>query len=149
MASMALDWKLVSGLNIEDVSTTIYMLVLKGCLGKAILLSNIHCYLASKSSQWCKGTLHCGDVCDVIELFDIQWNKIPQCGEPISEITLKSKVNVHISRRGSVVIRLVFSSDTAWSLVLEQNVMKDCNVLFTTLEKILMGKKTSPLISAL
>jgi hypothetical protein len=139
MASMALDWKLVSGLNIEDVSTTIYMLVLKGCLGKAILLSNAHCYLTNKSAKWCKGTMHCGDVCDVIELFDIEWDKIPQCVS-VSDITKKSKANIHVSRRGSVVIRLVFSSDTMWSLALEQNVMKDCNFLFSTLEEILTGK---------
>ena len=143
MASMAPDWKLVSGLELENVATTIYMLVLKGCLGKSVLLDDVDkCYLAHKTSSWCTGTLHFGDVCDVIELFDIQWGRIPASdkSQTVSEISLKSKVNIHISRRGSAVIRLVFPRDTSWSIAMEQDVLRDCNLIFNTLVEILKGK---------
>lgn len=142
VASMASDWKIISGLRIEDVSTTIYMIVLKGCLGKALFFdTSCCCYLANQTAEWCTGILHFGDVCDVIELRDIRWNKMPsKTSQVISQSTLQAKSSIHISRRGGTVIRFVFSPPITWSDGLEKEVISDCDLLTSTLGDILKGK---------
>lgn len=145
ITSMTPDWKLISGLNIENVSTTIYMIVLKGCIGKALFFdSSCCCYLANQTAGWCKGILHFGDVCDVIELRDIKWNLIPHIGDYgfkiASKTTLLAKTSIHVSRRGGAVIRLVFSPPMPWNVSLEEDVIRDCNMLMNIIGEILKGK---------
>jgi len=147
---MGPDWKLVTGLDIVDVSTTLYLLVLKGCVGKAVAFHDrTHgCYLIQQTARWCTGLLHFGDICDVIELDNIQWEKMP-CIAPqtICATTLKAKINVHISRKGGTVIRLVFSPPTPWDIAIEQDVISDCNFLLNTLGHILNGKTPAKTMS--
>ena len=150
MKSMIPDWELISGLNIEDVSTTIYMIVLKGCLGKALFFdSSCCCYLANQTANWCTGILHFGDVCDVIELRDIKWDRIPRMGNEdkppatVSKTTLLAKSSIHVSRRGGAVIRLVFSPAMPWDVSLEEDIIRDCNMLMNILGEILKGKSTN------
>ena len=145
ISAMRSDWKLITGLNIDDVSTTLYLLVLKGCVGKAVAFhdrsSHDCCYLIQQTAQWCTGLLHFGDICDVIELDNIQWAKMPcLTSKTICDTTLKAKINVHISRKGGTVIRLVFSPPTSWDASIEQDVISDCNFLLDTLSHILNGK---------
>ncbi len=147
IASMTPDWKLISGLNIENVSTTIYMIVLKACLGKALFFdTSCCCYLANQTAKWCTGILHFGDVCDVIELRDIKWDQIPCKGEA-SATTRLAKSSIHVSRRGGAVIRLVFSPPIAWDVSLEQDVIRDCDMLMNTLGEILKGKTPKSVVS--
>ena len=93
--------------------------------------------------------MHFGDVCDVIELRDIKWDRIPRLGNEekppatVSKTTLLAKSSIHVSRRGGAVIRLVFSPAMPWDVSLEEDIIRDCNMLMNILGEILKGKSTN------
>lgn len=139
--AMSHDWKLVSGLDISEVSTSIYLLVMKGCIGRSLMLTSETCFLANATASWCTPSLHFDDLCDILELGDIDWDKI--FARPLnsaSDATKKAKTQVIISRRGGVVIRMVFPKDTPWDILSERDVLSDCDRLLDLLDEILAGK---------
>jgi hypothetical protein len=139
--AMSHDWKLVSGLDISEVSTSIYLLVMKGCIGRSLMLTSETCFLANATASWCTPSLHFDDLCDILELGDIDWDKI--FARPLnsaSDATKKAKTQVIISRRGGVVIRMVFPKDTPWDISSERDVLSDCDRLLDLLNEILAGK---------
>jgi len=139
--AMSHDWKLVSGLDISEVSTSIYLLVMKGCIGRSLMLTSETCFLANATASWCTPSLHFDDLCDILELGDIDWDKI--FARPLnsaSDATKKAKTQVIISRRGGVVIRMVFPKDTPWDISSERDVLSDCDRLLDLLDEILAGK---------
>jgi hypothetical protein len=139
--AMSRDWKLVSGLDISEVSTSIYLLVMKGCIGRSLMLTSETCFLANATATWCTSSLHFDDLCDILELRDINWDKIfAGPFDSASDATKRAKTQVNISRRGGAVIRMVFPKDTPWDISNEQNVLSDCDRLFDLLNDILAGK---------
>ena len=82
-------------------------------------------------------TIHHTDVCHTIELKGIQWDKL--ITSPYS-LLLNASSSLHISRRGGIMLRLIFPRGTQWSLDAEQAVLHDSNRLMETLRGLLRGK---------
>jgi hypothetical protein len=80
----------------------------------------------------------------VVELQEINW-KYPDWAhandEMVNEATTTS---MEISRKGSVVLRLVFPPDTLWDEKAETDVIASCGVLYTALQTILAGGGSWP-----
>jgi len=51
-----------------------------------------------------------------------------------------AKSSAHVSRRGDVMLRLIFPKDTPWDEDNETAVLHDCNLLLTTLRRALLGQ---------
>jgi len=156
------DFKTISGIPLEQVPMYVYMVVLKGNMGKSLFLGQSgaslfekhgvvdmthggpdDCYLANRIGCWCKRSIHIEDVCEVLRIECIDW-KIFQCMNPavdISEMTKNAdSVNINISRRGGAIIRLTFPKLTPWNSLCEHQVVSDCNKLLNVLHDLSYGK---------
>jgi hypothetical protein len=93
-----------------------YMMVLKGCLGMPVVTTSEDCYIARRMSTWCDGVKWHNDVGEMIELSGIRWaslfNQPPALG----------KSSACITRRGGVMLRVIFPPKTVWSPEMEADV---------------------------
>ena len=51
-----------------------------------------------------------------------------------------SKSSAHISRRGDVMLRLIFPKETLWNEDSENAVLHDSNMLLSTIRRALLGQ---------
>jgi hypothetical protein len=137
------DWFYVSGIPISEVYIHVYMIVLKGQIGKALYFDDGCRYLIDCIQEWCTCNLSFDDVCYSLMLSNIQWEKV--FGSifilPITKTVRESKnVNLDISRRGGVVIRFIFDNDTLWDYRKECDVVFDANRILNVIYHYLDGK---------
>ena len=85
---MQMDWEMVSGVSLKETAVSVYMLVMKGCLGVPTLVVDggalpdgllgysatiamegcKRCYLGERMAPWCLGYTQHIDVCQAIEI---------------------------------------------------------------------------------
>ena len=105
------------------------------------------CYLAERMAPWYTRFAQHVDVCQAVELRDLKWPALlretpihdddPEM--PIAPPLLVARSNAHISRRGGVMLRLVFPKDTPWDERVEHAVLRDCNRALLVLRRALQG----------
>lgn len=158
ITEMMADWTLIQrGVAPERVQ--LYMIVLKANLGLPVQLVDTAsmppgltgtseriamegwrlCFLATLMMNWCLDFDQCTDVCMALQFQGIDWKALfPQdlC-EPLRRVRSTS---VHVSRRGGVMMRLIFPSDTPWGPAQEAAVVDDSNRLLGVMRKLLAGK---------
>jgi hypothetical protein len=145
MRMLAVDWDVITRKPLDETTVSAYMLVLKGRLGAAVILTGTDghvetCYIANRMQKWCDEVKRNADVCDSVELKGIRWNALFYHKREVSQPLLLGKSSVHISRRGGVMMRVLFPRQTQWSIALEENVVADCNELLQILRTALNGK---------
>jgi hypothetical protein len=80
----------------------------------------------------------------VVELQEINWN-YPDWAHGNHEMVKEAtSTSMEISRKGSVVLRLVFPSDTLWDEKAESDVLASCEMLYGALRLILAGGGSWP-----
>lgn len=162
IAAMCQDWELISSTRAQDTEVSIYMLVMKACLGVPALIvdhgalppglngqsailaaeGSRRCYLSERMAAFCVNYTQHIDVCQAIELVDIKWDAL--LGDEVAEPLLNVRSSVHVSRRGGAMLRLIFPRGTAWDEAREAAVVCNCNGLLQVLRRALMGQ---PLLS--
>ena len=188
------DWELISGLPARLTRTTVYMVVLKGCIGLPVLLfdhgmrppdeddlrhrapnaattatttnpiiiTNTNndggmacgggggggrpppCYLAQHLiPRYCLDFTQHMDVCQSIELKGIQWARIAAVTDKEDSITPVhvARGSAHVSRRGGVMLRLLFPRNTEWSPELEAATVRACDRFLALLRRVLEGRR--------
>ena len=79
-----------------------------------------------------------------MELVNIRWAALLQEAHngatPSSAMQRIAKSSAHVSRRGDVMLRLIFPKDTPWDEENESGVVNDCNLLLVTLRRALRGQ---------
>lgn len=137
------NWPFISSMSLDSVVLRVYMIVLKGQIGKGIMFEDGCSYIINRVSWWCKCSLSYNDVCYSLTLSDIEWKKLFNSVFllPPTSTALESKsVNLDISRRGGVVIRFIFEAGTVWNYKKENEVVYDSNRLLNVLHHMLCGK---------
>lgn len=141
--NMKSDIKCLTGFEMSEVVSSVYMVVLKGCIGKLLDFRCCNNYLSRRIAEWCTCTFRNDDVCDILEISNIQWNKLENnyvlrlrmgC-----ELKMTHKFHMYISRKGSIIVRLIFANDFQWSVVVEERVVFDCNQILELFHFILSG----------
>jgi len=163
------DWETISGIPIDSVSMYVYMVVLKGNLGKSLFFRQMDiscfssyqspnskhhivdlthggpnkCFLTNGIWEWCQSSIHLEDVCEVLCIDSINWDvflaKYPSV--PISDMTRNAEsMNINISRRGGTIIRLTFPQKTMWNALHEHEVVSDCNKILNVLYDVAHGR---------
>lgn len=140
------DMQLLSNLSLSDVSTYVYMMVLKASIGKGMYFrcENDASYLQRRIHSWCSCKFKWEDVCDVLEISNIIWEKLEEA-YPYMQICNITKntgtLFIFVSRKGGAIIRLTFPKMTKWDIFSENDVISDCNKLMQLLHSILSGKR--------
>jgi hypothetical protein len=156
---MGADWKLITGgISVEDTRVSIYMLVLKAALGVPIVTfptlsegKREPCFIIEQMRPFCSADYtYETDICCGIELKDIRFAKI--LGHLPRSETLKDdadtemvRTNMHVSRKGSVLLRIIFRSfrlygkHALWDEVSETNMILDCNDMLRVIRGLLGG----------
>ena len=96
------------------------------------------CYVAGRMQTWCAETLRHVGVCESVELRGIKWSNL--LGREVAPALAAGFSSVHISRRGGVMMRVLFARRTRWSAEMEDAVVKDGNELLQILRVVLNGK---------
>ena len=166
------DWALMTGGG-EEMHMTIYMMVLKACLGSGALVVDHgmrpqssreeetiqpgsksyrlmmegkgRCYLGERMARWCSYYTQHTDVCQAVELVDLRWEALLQeeGGEApgtLPPALLAARSSTHISRRGGVMLRLIFPRGTPWDECAEAEVLAACNRALRVIRRIAAGK---------
>ena len=157
MRDMESSWALISGRKKEEEEEEshvgIYLAVLKAQLGFSILLTagldhgakldpdcaTETCYIANKMRLFCSQTEAHSEVCDTIALKGIRWCSLLR-KEEVAPQLLVSKSSLYLSKRGGVMLRLIFPKGTPWSLAAEESVLSTANLLLDVLRMALRGK---------
>jgi hypothetical protein len=76
-----------------------------------------------------------------VELINLRWDRLLLASESDVCAPLKAaRSSAHISRRGGVMLRLIFPKGTAWNSELERAVVAECNGMLLQLRAALMGR---------
>jgi hypothetical protein len=155
VASMLQTWALLSKQPIAQ--THVYMLVLSANLGKPVMLVDEGtlppglcgdglqlakegrgiCFLAERMAPCYRKFSQQLDVCLALELHGFAWAELfPEAQEPL----LRAQTTIQISRRGGVMLRLVFPRNTVWTVETEATVVRDCNRLLACMRVLLAGR---------
>ena len=119
--NMLCDWLLLLGsinkerMESDGIQCSIYMLLLKGNLGYSLALkAPINYVLTHSFGAWESASVRFADfqVCDVLEMIDINWDYVKWAA--VHAVVKQGKTNMEISRRGGVVMRIVFPKKTVW-----------------------------------
>ena len=159
VAAMEAAW---NALRLGDVARTqIYMLVLKASLGLPVMLFDAGtlppglegegariaamgrgiCFLAEGLAPWYKHFEQNIDACVTLELHGVKWVELfPDVAEPLR----RARTSMHLSRRGGVILRLLFSRHTEWSAEVEAAVVRDCDRLLACVRRLLAGRRWRP-----
>ena len=155
VAAMTAEWRLLAGR--PAVRTQVYMLVLKANLGASVLIVDHGsipdgltgvgaeiardgcgiCFLAERMSRWCDDFTQHVDVCLTLQLRGLAWTKLfPDVCEPLRH----ARTCMYVSRRGGLMLRLLFRRNTPWGPDDEAAVVRDCDRLLAFMRAILAGK---------
>jgi hypothetical protein len=166
VAAMLEDW----GLLIPEQAPSrvqLYMMVLKANLGVPVVILDQGmalppglagrslsiaqegvraglCFLATRMRPWCDECGYRSDVCMAVQLIGVRWRALfpeAELSHALREVRTSS---VDVSRRGSVMMRLVFPKHTGWSVDEEASVVRDCNRLLRVLRAALSGDASPP-----
>lgn len=161
MRMLANDWLSITGIPLDQTNVTAYMLVLKGQMGASVLLNGTldptgeeyektnDCasimtrlpYIINRMQQWCIEARRNTDVCDSIELKGIQWASLLSASNvKVAEPLWMCNSSVSVTRRGGVMMRLIFPPETPWSAEMEDEVLSNCNNLLAVLCHAVSGK---------
>ncbi len=167
MRMLAADWASITHTPLQETNVSAYMVVLKGRLGAAVMLngatepqpimlvpmvgdaaadSSRECYIANRMRLWCTEIRRHTDVCETVELRGIRWDALFAHTRTIAAPLLAGLSSAYISRRGGVMMRLIFPRRTPWSIDLEDAVVADCNALLQILRAALGGSPISLLL---
>jgi hypothetical protein len=132
------------------------MMVLKGCLGVPVVTSSSDCYIANRMSTmysdaiWCvffnihwapQHFLTClnrhNDVGEMVELRGIRWAEF--LPTPLPPCTSSAC----ITRRGGVMLRIIFPTKTVWTLSVEAQVVAAARRLMGMLVAAAAGARCS------
>ena len=147
------DWlRLLGNRNakvLEEYETTcsMYMVLLKSNLGYCVELNNDINYVYMQTIGGWEHARYGGtvggsgaQVCDVLQLIDIQWDYALWSAAGYHHRTVrKGTTTVEISRKGGVVMRVVFPKNTKWNEEAEKELLESCDLLWTGLRKVLSG----------
>ena len=115
--------------------------VISSALGAAVLLNGGECgaccYIAARAHTWCTETLRHFGICESVELRGIKWASL--LGRECASALMAGFSGVHISRRGGVMMRIIFARRTMWTAEMEDAVVADCNELMQLLRVALSG----------
>jgi len=137
------DWKFISGLHMKDVQTFVYMMVMKGNIGKGLILDSHDNFLSSRIKAWSTCIFHYEEVCDVLEIAHLKWSVLKEIYPSLTfsaTIQACKSVNMFVSRKGGTIIRVTFGKSEAWDLCKEYAVLNDSNMLLNVLHRELLGK---------
>ena len=166
VAAMLEDW----GLLIPEQAPArvqLYMMVLKANLGVPVVILDQGralppglgarslaiaqegvraglCFLATRMRPWCDECGYRSDVCMAVQLIGVRWRALFPEAELSSALREVRTTSVDVSRRGSVMMRLVFPKHTAWGVDEEARVVRDCNRLLRVLRAALSGDDAVP-----
>lgn len=76
------------------------------------------------------------DLPQAIELTDIRWEAIVP---DVCDILRHARSSAHISRRGGVMLRLIFPRGTEWGEEQELRLLRDCNQMLEHLRGAIKG----------
>ena len=126
----------------ENISCSVYMLLLRADLGYTLLLSHPN-YLLLRVFHGCENPqlrLDEYHVCDVLELAGIRWDySLWQMGAMDHSFVRLGTTTLEISRKGGVVMRMIFPKNTVWSQEAETSVLDSCYALWCGLRYALAG----------
>jgi hypothetical protein len=128
------------GQSLEDRVVGTYMMVLKGCLGVPVVTTSADCYIAVRMTQWYKEAHWHNDVGEMIELSGIRWDKLFY---DVPEALRLGKASACITRRGGVMLRIVFPPKTAWTQMAEDDILEGGRKLMDQLLMAVSGKEMS------
>ena len=128
------------GQPIEGRSVGTYMMVLKGCMGAPVVTTSVDCYIAARMTPWYKDAHWHNDVGEMIELSGIRWDKL---FHSVPEALRLGKASACITRRGGVMLRLVFPPKTAWTPMTEDDILAGGRRLMDQLIMAVSGKEMS------
>lgn len=166
VAAMLEDWRLLIPEQ-APARVQLYMMVLKANLGVPVVIldqgralppglgarslsiaqegmSAGLCFLATRMRPWCDECGYRSDVCMAVQLIGVRWRALFPEAELSSALRVVRTTSVDVSRRGSVMMRLVFPKDTAWGVDEEAQVVRDCNRLLRVLRAALSGDASLP-----
>jgi hypothetical protein len=137
----------------------VYMVVLKASLGRPVVVlpsqqippgltgrsldimrvGQSLCYLSTRMVNWITYFHYREEVCVAVQLSGILWEKLfpDRLAEALRHV---KSTSVDVSRRGSVMMRLVFPNNTRWDADEEAAVLRDCNRFLKVMDDAMMGK---------
>lgn len=130
----------IVGQSIEDTMVGTYMMVLKGCLGVPVVTTSVDCYIAVRMTPWYKDAHWHNDVGEMIELSGIRWDKLFY---DVPEALRSGKASACITRRGGVMLRIVYPPKTAWTPRAENDILAGGRRLMDQLLLAASGKEMS------
>jgi hypothetical protein len=92
---------------------------------------------------WCDECGYRSDVCMAVQFIGMCWRALFPEAELSHALREVHTSSVDVSRRGSVVMQLVFPKHTGWSVDEEASVVRDCNRLLRVLRAALSGDASS------
>ena len=166
VAAMLEDWRLLIPEQ-APARVQLYMMVLKANLGVPVVILDQGtalppglgprslaiaqegvraglCFLATRMRPWCDECGYRSDVCMAVQLIGVRWRALFPEAELSRALCDVRTTSVDVSRRGSVMMRLVFPKHTAWGVEEEARVVRDCNRLLRVLRAALSGDASTP-----
>jgi hypothetical protein len=166
VAAMLEDWSLLIPAQVPS-RVQLYMMVLKANLGVPVVILDQGlalppgltgrslviaqegvraglCFLATRMRPWCDDCGYRSDVCMAVQLVGVRWQALFPEEELSRALCSVRTTSVDVSRRGSVMMRLVFPKHTAWGVDEEASVVRDCNRLLRVLRAALSGDASTP-----
>ena len=166
VAAMLEDWALLIP-HQAPARVQLYMMVLKASLGVPVVILDRGtalppqlgarslaiakegvnaglCFLATRMRPWCEECGYRSDVCMAVQLVGVRWRALFPEAELSLALRAVRNTSVDVSRRGSVMMRLVFPKHTNWSVEEEAAVVRDCNRLLKVLRDALSGDASTP-----
>jgi hypothetical protein len=145
------DWLMLLGNNSRKrmiqagISCSIYMVLLKANMGYTLQLTTHQSYVILNMYGVCSAAevrKREGQVCDVVELRDINWDYYLWADGDHSMVKL-GVTTLEISRKGGTVMRIVFSKGTLWDEMAEAEVLASAGMLWTGIRRVLSGECSS------
>jgi hypothetical protein len=130
------------GQSIEETSFGTYMMVLKGCLGAPVVTTSSDCYIAIRMAPWYIDAHWHNDVGEMVELRGIRWRKLFD-NHSVPEALCLGKASACITRRGGVMLRIIFPPKTVWTTAAEADILTGARRLMDQLILAVSGKQMS------
>ena len=130
------------GQTIDETRVGTYMMVLKGCLGSPVVTTSADCYIAVRMEPWYIDAHWHNDVGEMVELRGIRWGKLFD-NHSVPEALSLGKASACITRRGGVMLRIIFPPKTVWTAVAEADILTGGRRLMDQLVLAVSGKQMS------
>jgi hypothetical protein len=128
------------GQPVDETKVGTYMMVLKGCLGAPVVTTSADCYIAVRMAPWYNDAHWHNDVGEMIELREIRWGKL---FNEVPDALCSGKASACITRRGGVMLRIVFPPKTVWTPNAEDDILAGGRRLMDQLLLAVSGKEMS------